>query len=304
MKNYKFQIGMLLVVLLLASCQEKEELGGAAKGSVSLNASIENGGTRTSVDEEGHVSWVETDAIGVFGKQTKNAKFQSTGAGTSIKFVGEMSAQDEPSLAYYPYDESASLDGNTLHFTLPSEYTYTGESNAPMLGVKQEDDSFTFKHLCGLLKVTIEDMPESATKFVITSNGNSPLPISGVATVEDVMMDNAVLELQSLPDAYCVTYNFSPTVFSSDKVFYIPLPRGTYERLVVSLMGNEDEIIFERSVSNLKVERAAMIEMPVLGCEDGISYTLADDVFPIIKSDEKYITSVDGNKIAYNLSSG
>ena len=301
MKTIRFQL-LLLALFVMVGCQKDEMSTSMKKGSYSLVASIESNDStsRTAVDENGGVTWVATDAIGVFGTQTKNAKFESTGVGANVTFVGDLeSSHEEPTLAYYPYDENASLDGNALSFTLPSEYSYTGQCYAPMLGIKQADGNFVFKHLVGLLKVTIEDIPQNATKFVITSKGNEPLPISGIAKVEDVTVDNAVLELQALPDSYSVTYNFSPTVFSSDKIFYIPLPVGTYERLVVSLIGNEDDIIFERSISNLKVERKAMIEMPVVGCEEGISYTLSDDVFPIYKSDENYITSVESNKITY-----
>lgn len=301
MKTIRFQL-LLLALFVMVGCQKDEMSTSMKKGSYSLVASIENNDStsRTAVDENGRVTWVATDAIGVFGTQTNNAKFESISSGSNVLFVGNMdSSNDKPTLAYYPYDKDASLDGNALSFTLPSEYSYTGQSYAPMLGIKQANGNFVFKHLVGLLKVTIEEIPQNATKFVITSKGNEPLPISGIAKVEDVTVDNAVLELQALPDSYSVTYNFSPTVFSSDKIFYIPLPVGTYERLVVSLIGNEDDVIFERSISNLKVERKAMIEMPVVGCEEGISYTLADDVFPIYKSDENYITSVESNKITY-----
>ena len=199
MKSNMIKCWFLLVLLALAACQEKEELASTAKGNVSLKATIESDGTRTSVDEEGHVSWVETDAIGVFGEETRNAKFQSISSGSSVFFVGEMSSrQDIPTLAYYPYDENAVLDGNTLHFTLPSEYQYTGESNAPMLGIKQADGDFMFKHLCGLLKVTIKNMPENAKRLFVVSEGTEEKEapaIAGDVVVSDVTAEGATLSI-------------------------------------------------------------------------------------------------------------
>ena len=116
MKTIRFQL-LLLALFVMVGCQKDEMSTSMKKGSYSLVASIESNDStsRTAVDENGGVTWVATDAIGVFGTQTKNAKFESTGAGANVTFVGDLeSSHEEPTLAYYPYNENASLDGENI----------------------------------------------------------------------------------------------------------------------------------------------------------------------------------------------
>lgn len=277
MKNTMQKCWFLLVLLMLAACQEKEELNHVAKGSVSLKASIENSDARTSVDEEGHVSWVVADAVGVFGEETQNAKFQSISSGSSVLFVGDMSShQDVPALAYYPYDEHATLDGNTLHFTLPSEYAYTGESKAPMLGIKQADGNFIFKHLCGLLKITVKNMPENAKRLFVVSEGTEEKEapaIVGNVVVSDVSAEGTTLSLEE-KGGHEVSIDLKNTSAQETYTFYIPVPVGEYPMLSVKLEMNDGVIYMDKRVSNVNMVRAKMLEMPVVDAaeeEEGIT---------------------------------
>ena len=271
MKNTMLKYWFMLVLLMFAACQEKEELNHVAKGSVSLKASIENSDARTTVDEEGHVSWVVADAIGVFGEETQNAKFQSLSSGSSVLFVGEMSShQDVPALAYYPYDEHATLDGNTLHFTLPSEYAYTGESKAPMLGIKQADGDFIFKHLCGLLKITVKNMPENAKRLFVVSEGTEEKEapaIAGGVVVSDVSAEGATLSLEE-KGGHEVSIDLENTSAQETYTFYIPVPVGEYPRLSVKLEMNDGGVGFEKNVSNVNMNRALMIDMALIDIVD------------------------------------
>lgn len=277
MKNTMLKCWFLLVLLMLAACQEKEELNHVAKGSVSLKASIENSDARTSVDEEGHVSWVVADAIGVFGEETENARFQSISSGSEVLFVGDMSShQDVPFLAYYPYDENASLDGNALHFTLPSSYTYTGQSQAPMLGVKQANGNFVFKHLCGLLKVKVKNMPENAKRLFVVSEGTEDKEapaITGDVLVNDVTAEGTTLSLEE-KGGHEVSINLKNTSTQETYTFYIPVPVGEYPMLSVKLEMNDGVIYMDKRVSNVNMVRAKMLEMPVVDAaeeEEGIT---------------------------------
>ena len=277
MKNMMLKCWFLLVLLMLAACQEKEELNHVAKGSVSLKASIENSDARTSVDEEGHVSWVVADAIGVFGEETENARFQSISSGSEVLFVGDMSShQDVPFLAYYPYDENASLDGNAQHFTLPSSYTYTGQSQAPMLGVKQANGNFVFKHLCGLLKVKVKNMPENAKRLFVVSEGTEDKEapaITGDVLVNDVTAEGTTLSLEE-KGGHEVSINLKNTSTQETYTFYIPVPVGEYPMLSVKLEMNDGVIYMDKRVSNVNMVRAKMLEMPVVDAaeeEEGIT---------------------------------
>ena len=253
----------------MVGCQQDEMTSSMKKGSYSLVASIENNDStsRTAVDENGGVTWVETDAIGVFGTKTKNAKFESTGAGANVTFAGELeSSNEEPTLAYYPYNENASLDGNSLSFTLPSEYTYTGESNAPMLGVKQADGTFSFKHLCGLLKVTVKNMPENAKRLFVVSEGTDEKEapfITGDVTVNDVTADGATLSITKNGSRE-VSIDLKNVSAQETYTLYIPVPVGNYPELSVKLEMNDGIIYFDKSLSDVDMKRSMLLDMPIL----------------------------------------
>lgn len=290
----------LLVLLMLAACQEKEELNHVAKGSVSLKASIENSDARTSVDEEGHVSWVVADAIGVFGEETENARFQSISSGSEVLFIGDMSShQDVPFLAYYPYDENASLDGNALHFTLPSSYTYTGQSQAPMLGVKQADGNFVFKHLCGLLKVKVKNMPQNAKRLFVVSEGTEDKEapaITGDVLVNDVTADNATLNITQ-NKGHEVSIDLKNTSAQETYTFFIPIPVGEYPMLSVKLEMNDGVINMDKSTSNVNMRRAMMLDMPLIDLLEkkpdlGENMVLGDNTVLLTEDFTKYVSSV------------
>lgn len=302
MKRATLYQSILSALLLLAGCADKDHFDASSvKGNHTIVATIEgqaaDPNSRTAVDESGGVTWVDTDTLGVFAAHTDNAPFISTGSGASVTFKGDLSISDEaPEWAYYPYDADAVADGNSLSLTLPSKYVYTGNSNAPMLGRKTESGDFLFTHLCGLLKITIINIPENATKFIITSENKS---ISGCAEVNDITVSNALLEIDEKAGNNSVTYFMGANTFTPNKVFYIPLPEGNYEKLTVSLQNDNQDVYFERSISNATIKRAVMLEMPVIGCEEGISYTFSEEVFPLMKQDESYIVSTENNVIKY-----
>lgn len=297
MKTIKFQL-LLFTLFVLFGCQQDEMTSSVKKGSHSLVASIENSvsTSRTAVDENGRVTWVSTDAIGVFGPQTQNAKFESISSGSNVLFVGKMDSKNEkPTLAYYPYDENVSLNGNVLHSYLPSEYTYTGQSNAPMLGIKQMDGNFIFKHLGGLIRFTLAGgIPANADRFVVTSVGVNQ-PIAGKVSFA-TEGDNITMAIVS-DEKQSISYDVSSIKDAEEyQHFFVPLPVGTYDKLEVSFyLKDAEEPVFTRSVSNLTVARTDMVSMPILDWKTGEQFVLGDKT-KIISSELETRTRISSEK--------
>lgn len=278
------------MLLLLAACQNEDE--GANRETIqshSIKSVIENNyrstdESRTSVDEEGHVSWIETDRLGVFGTITQNACFTSSCTGTEVDFTGELSEGDKEIVCvYYPYDEDATFDNNSLTFTLPDDYTYTGNSHAPMLGVEQEDGSYLFKHLCGLMRVTVKGVPEGTSTFKVTSVGENALGIAGKARVADITSTDAVLSLEDeVIKTVAVTLETEEIM---DATFYIPLPVGTYSQLSVTYSDDSKEY-FTKTTSNVTIERGMLLDMPVLTAwdDDAVVENYLDKIDAYIQS--------------------
>lgn len=285
MKTTIYQFG-LLALILLAGCTNDDAISFFnVTGNHSLVATIEGQDmeSRSAVDDNGNVTWIESDEIGVFGTQTQNAKFSTSGSGASVTFKGDLSSADEQiEWAYYPYDVEASVSGTSLTFTLPSEYRYTGNSNAPMLGVKNGDgENFTFKHLCGLLRITLGGgMPDDADRFVITSEGGDAPSIAGVAHVANIADENADLKISRDNESRSIIYRLGGLSLSDGfQNFFVPMPVGEYSKLTISFyLKGKDQPQFTRTISNLEVRRAVMISMPILDWKTGEQYVLSQNV--------------------------
>ena len=296
MKKHTLYYIALSALAMLTGCSNEENFGlKPTDGNRSLTATIEqNDLSRTAVSEEGQVTWTETDAIGVFGTASQNIRFtyqSSTDNGNSATFRGDFPEEETMEQAYYPYQEDATLSGNALTLHLPSEYTYTGNSNAPMLGVKNNDGTFTFKHLCGLMQVKLTSIPSKSAQFVITSEGET---IAGTAVVDNIDASNATLHIKENEQASnTITYHINSTDFTEEGLtFHIPLPVGEYEKLTVMLKDESNNILFQKSISNATIKRAVILSMPILDCENNISYVLNEQTIQLNKQDESYIESV------------
>lgn len=300
MKKHTLYYIALSALAMLTGCSNEENFGlKPTDGNRSLTATIEqNDLSRTAVSEEGQVTWTETDAIGVFGTTSQNIRFtyqSSTDNGNSATFRGDFPEEETMEQAYYPYQEDATLSGNALTLHLPSEYTYTGNSNAPMLGVKNNDGTFTFKHLTGLLRITINNVPEEADRFVITSSGETDAPdIAGQATITDINAENATLSITA-NGSKSIIYNLGTlTEETGFRTFFVPLPVGEYPQLSVALYAKDStDPYFTKTISDITVHRAVMIDMPILDAQTGAQYVLSENTIQLSKEDESYIESVE-----------
>lgn len=303
MKKHTFYYIALSALAMLTGCSEEDGFGlKPIDGNRSLTATIEqNNLSRTAVSEEGQVTWTETDAIGVFGTASQNIRFtyqSSTDNGNSATFRGDFPEEETMEQAYYPYQENATLSGNALTLHLPSEYTYTGNSNAPMLGVKNNDGTFTFKHLTSLLRITINNVPEEADRFVITSLGETDAPdLSGQATITDINAEDATLSITA-NGSKSITYNLGTlTEETGFRTFFVPLPVGDYPQLSVALYAKDStDPYFTKTISDITVHRAVMIDMPILDAQTGAQYVLSENTTEITEDMAEHISiSPDDN---------
>ena len=294
MKSYRMYC-LLSIVLFLASCVDDYKSGNQ-KETYAITAQIEQNGTRTAVNAQNQVVWTEGDQIGVFGDlQTNNALFELEAAnGSSARFTGELAVGEQPDIAYYPYQSGARLQGSALSFELPAEYVYSDNSNAPMIGYSNGENALSFKHLCGLMKVTVNNVPEESVQFVVTSEGDNPKGIAGTAVVEDVHQADAILAVQDDGNTqYSITYQLTGSVSDREFTFYIPIPVGEYEKLTVSLQNADGKVLFQKSTLNASIKRAVILSMPTLSCDEDVSYVLADNTIQYSRDDEAYIFSVE-----------
>lgn len=265
----KILYSILALAFLLVACyrEESTEWFNQVNGNHTLKAWIEtSANTRTVVNEENQVVWVNGDKIGVYGDQgTVNSPFSFSKISSDgmAEFKGDLKGGETPTAVYYPYDENAAISGDELSLTLPAEYDYSANCNLPMIGVKQEDGTFRFNHLCGLLRISVVGMPKGTTQLKITSkssDGTLPPSIAGNAVVQDIYESGAKLTMASEQSHEIIITHQADTV-SGQTVFLVPMPVGQYPLLSVSLQ-SEDSLYFEKESTLCNIERATILNMP------------------------------------------
>lgn len=278
MRNITY-ISLLTVAFALGACSDNELLDSSLmpEGNLTIQATIDEGqvAARTYIYKTSSIlRWTATkDEIGIYGtSSSENVEFLcvSTTNDGIASFSGSLASNDSPLRAYYPYSENGGLSGDghkTFKATLPSEITFEECSeagsgrmatNAPMIAPTYDNSNnkFAFKHVCGLMRITISSIPTGATSLVITSEDQN---IAGECTIADITTGSPQFT-PPVTGSKAVTITLPKATTYTEKTFYIPLPVATYSKLTVELK-KADEVLFSKSASNLTVACADLVDM-------------------------------------------
>ena len=172
MRKFMNIFAAALIMLAVASCEKNEVLpDNNSEGKiVTLKASINNGGTKTSLggekgsDDKYPVLWSEGDAIAVIQGSNVYKFTLKDGAGeTSATFQSESANSFDPSQpynAFYPFSY-VSKENSVFKYTIPTTQTYAENSFAsgsvPMVATSSNlNDELEFTSLSGALKLQLK----------------------------------------------------------------------------------------------------------------------------------------------------
>lgn len=272
LKNFMAVTCMATAILGISGCSEDDIQGQNAQKAGTIVASVDKTETRTSVGTQNNILWSTNDAFGVYYTKEPNSgnKFfeykLESGAGTGS---GAFSLNGSPSsegftmgsYAVYPYQAAMTLSGTTLSMNMngTSPLAYTQDSNGPMYAPVSADvpSSISFKHLAALLKVTLNKMPATATKFKVTASN----VIAGNFTADlSATNPELIAAAGNTNDANkSVTVTFTAVMDEGSQTFYLPLPTGTYASLNISLLDNTDKTLYSMTWSSTVVARAEIL---------------------------------------------
>lgn len=151
-------LGCIAAVFTAISCQKEADMADPAPATgkfvpVTVKATVPE--TRVSLDGNLPV-WTKGDQIGVFtADRVLCPPFTAqTGGSASTTFSGEKPEQSRLTTAFFPYDANAVLDDAGLSLTLPQ--SQSGKiADAVMVGTGNENDGFSFKNVCALLRMNV-----------------------------------------------------------------------------------------------------------------------------------------------------
>ena len=282
----------LLSALILVGCANEESFDSLFE-TVKLEASIDNSNSRVAFDADGNFLWTINDAIGVTTTGSKNSfskmNINEGGIGKSkATFIGKYMSGTPEGYAVYPYNMSHKLDGTELTYNFPVSYDYkiedhdyfvsdgTGNSFNPPMWSTISDGKVHFKHLGGVFCVKIANLPAGQNQQLkliasnrITGNFTADLSSASPALITEASEENNV-----------VTINYSNSE-ESTRVFYVPVPTGTYESLVVEFEADGETVrvpFANKEVNPRQLKRLQIGEGSIEGGEDN----------------SKEVTSIDG----------
>ena len=270
MKKYSFFFAAVSFAALAVSCSVESSDVPELTGKVILSATVEDALSKAAIDEEGLFTWSSDDKILVYAKSSDSpyvtAEFslisgENTG---NAKFAGELPEGYTVEQAIYPSSIVIGEDITTL--SLPASYNYEpGKVKTPMSAELDSDAVLAFKHLCGVISVSITDVPADAAKIVLTTPGKQ-IAGSGlnISSVDGISQINAA----DSNSGNTITVEFTPGAYTSVSTL-IPVPVGTYESLSVAVAKADGTVIVEKKayVANT-VARKGILAMPAFSVND------------------------------------
>lgn len=254
--------------------------------------------TKATVSQEGTFSWTEGDVVAY---HTLGGEYLISGGASATAATADFTVSSAPrdAFAVFPSTIVAAdavnygQEGHTLDVTLPSTYTLAQVSGyasvCPMIARNSGDsDSWSFKQLCGLLRIKVNTISPSANKITIDFNGKK---VHGDFSISiPVPPGTPVIETNSdlSSDDDVITITFDPKgTWTDNEVINLPLPilpdpaSNTYGTITITQKYNDTVL--------MTMEREIVLDgySPVRAGGKGI--TAGFPVFTINESGDKVV---------------
>lgn len=180
-----FHILAALVLVIPASCVREamieddvqKETPGEGK-IVTIRATMEQGLTKTALDESLDVVWKSGDQIKVYNADNPDGvvfSLETYSAGSAVGvFTGSELSGEGPFYACYPASAGGTLNGGAISINMPDVQkatdagTFANGANITV-GIAAELDEIYFRNVCGLVGITLKG-DKSISKITITAD--------------------------------------------------------------------------------------------------------------------------------------
>ena len=279
----KSQLFMLLAFLLvLGGCSQEEwQNQEPAEGAKDLIvASLGGNDSRASIQNKTLI-WSVGDRIAVIDEDGDASPFvlleESAGSATG-EFEGYL--PQEPKGVLFPYTESnePQVHEGVLNVYLPGVINNASEScNLPMWST-WNDGHVYFKHLVGLLAISLNDIPQGYNALILTTSN----PVCGEFTAD--INQNVVVLAPSSSNTNESNKQLKALFENNGQngaLVYIPLPVGTYANINVSVTDGSKSLVLKnwtnKVVQRGKIYSASLTYVPVVESEPAkVTEALAD----------------------------
>ena len=212
--------------------------------------------TRADVAADAKFTWSTGDQIAVHvsdGKYYTTAALAAGGSKSAEFTVTYPDGQARDAFAVYPASiVSASAanygqSGSPLDVTLPGSYTLAQVSGTttpcPMIATNTPGSGWTFKQLCGLVRLTVNSVPPTATSLKIDFNGKKVQGAFSIAS--DVTPGTSTIATSATDgtDDIITITDLGISSWTDGMVLNLPLPTGEYTKVTVTAYNSSDKAI-------------------------------------------------------------
>ncbi|SFW26223.1 hypothetical protein SAMN02910409_1136 [Prevotellaceae bacterium HUN156] len=251
------------MAMLTAACSNEDDTflsgfenngtGNTKMITETITATSGDGATRAAIDANAKFTWSAGDQIAVHvsdGKYYTTEALTTGGNNTADFTVAVPEGELRDAFAVYPASivaESAAnygQSGKALDVTLPGSYAIDEVSGTttpcPMIA-DNTGSSWTFKQLCGMLRLVVKNIPTSATYLKIDFDGKKVQGAFSIAsTVTAGTSTIATSATTSDDDIITIT---GLTGASRNYNINLPLPTGNYTNVTVTAYNSNDLLL-------------------------------------------------------------
>ena len=303
----KLILGAMTAALAFASCTK--EIDNYQTHCCEIYAKMEQENqTKTVLDENNNILWAAGDKIAAFLKSTSAQCFQIRDeyVGKNQGYFSEVSSRQsdvsewEENVVYYPYSESVRCAKNeygySLDIILPQEQTYHersfGSHAFPMAAISKDND-FTFKNICGGLKLQLKGT-QSIAYIRIEGRHNEMLSGTATVTISGVRAIPSIEMGSNASNSAVLDCNGVQLQEDNATIFIITLPPVVFEDgFIITITDTEDNTYRIESSQRNEVKRSSLLVMPEVKLDDYDMISIWDGSIPesstLTKEDNAYI---------------
>jgi hypothetical protein len=290
----KLILGAMTAALAFASCTK--EIDNYQTHYCEIYAKMEQENqTKTVLDENNNILWAAGDKIAAFLKSTTAQCFQIRDeyVGKNQGYFSEVSSRQsdvsewEENVVYYPYSESVRCAKNeygySLDIILPQEQTYHersfGSHAFPMAAVSKDND-FTFKNICGGLKLQLKGT-QSIAYIRIEGRHNEMLSGSATVTIPGVRAIPSIEMGSNASNSAVLDCNGVQLQEDNATTFITTLPPVVFEDgFIITITDTEDNTYRIESSQRNEIKRSALFVMPEKELDSSVKYSIWDGETP------------------------
>lgn len=216
-------------------------------GDITLCVSIENMGSKATVDNLGHFLFKKGDKLDIALTDGSFATLELEGSGETKRafFKGTIPTGKEASnFVVYPSGVAKLHSGNNLSLELPSELTYGQTAyNCPMVGLLEDDFNVNLSQLTSYLTLSVSGLPPGTSK--IAFEGGAGRQICGPYDFDVTKTGIEGLEMKKGDAAL----EFNMNGVGDVSCFSFPVPVGSLSEILMTAYDENGEKAGTQSIS-------------------------------------------------------